>query len=183
MTAFAGLQKRYCNLVLNSRLALPDSLPKLIHVSITEQSLYFYSNKTLAAKYPVSTAANGVGCQEGSGCTPRGWHVVKSRIGSGVPVATIFRGRVAAGVASDLCDTSNDDLITSRILWLSGLEADINCGGDVDSYQRYIYIHGTAQEHLIGSPVSHGCIRMRNRDVIELFELVAEQTPVFISCG
>ena len=181
MTAFAELQNQYRKIVATGGLALPELLARLLHVNITDQTLSFYNNGKLAAIYPVSTAANGVGCLDGSGCTPYGWHIVKSLIGAGAPVATVFKGRVVSGVAATLCDSSNNDLITSRILWLAGLEAGINSGGEVDSYNRYIYVHGTAQEHLIGSPVSHGCIRMRNRDVIELFDLVSEQTPVFIS--
>ena len=102
MTAIAELQKQFRKINAAGGLALPDRLTNLIHVSIAEQSLTFYHNRLLAAVYPVSTAANGVGCQEGSGCTPHGWHIVKSRIGGCEPVATIFRGRIVSGVALSL---------------------------------------------------------------------------------
>jgi hypothetical protein len=180
MAAFAALQQSYAALIHREGLSANTVVRKLIHVSIAGQTLSYYNRGTLAAQYPVSTAANGPGCRNGSGCTPIGWHAVKSRIGDRQPVATIFRGREVSGIAQTLCDDSSDDLITSRILWLAGLETGVNLGADVDSYTRYIYIHGTAQEHLIGQPVSHGCVRLRNRDVIELFDHVPEHTPVYL---
>lgn len=183
MNAFAALHERYAALVRDRGLRLQQRVAKLIHVSIPEQTLSLYNLGLLAARYPVSTAANGAGCNHHSGCTPYGWHAIKSCIGEGQTIATVFKGREVTGVAETLCDDSSDDLITSRILWLTGLEDGINLGADVDSYSRYIYIHGTAQEHLIGKPVSHGCVRMRNRDVIELFDQVAEDTPVYIDAA
>ena len=180
MAAFAALQKSYAALVHREGLSANTDVRKVIHVSIASQKLSYYHRGILAAQYPVSTAANGPGCRSGSGCTPIGWHAVKTLIGDRQPVATIFRGREVSGVAQTLRDDSSDDLITSRILWLAGLETGVNRCADVDSYNRYIYIHGTAQEHLIGQPVSHGCVRLRNRDVIELFDHVSRHTPVYL---
>ena len=133
------------------------------------------------AVYPVSTSARGTGNRQDSGCTPSGWHCIAQKIGAGCTPGTIFKGRVAGAVAASLCDQSSYDLITSRVLWLRGLQPGINLGGDVDSFERYIYLHGTAQEQLIGRPVSHGCVRLVNRHVIELFDQIEEGTPVYIS--
>lgn len=154
---------------------------RLLLVSIASQTLQLFVNGELAAQYPVSTARNGVGCDDGSGCTPLGWHQISEKIGAGSPLGSLFRGRVATGeVADNLCSDACDDLITSRILWLRGLETGINCGAGVDSHARYIYLHGTAQEHLIGRPVSHGCIRLRNHNVIQLFDRVYTGAAVCI---
>lgn len=127
-------------------------------------------------RYPVSTAANGAGCTSGSYCTPLGRHRVKLKIGQGCPPGAVFVGRRASGeVFCESLHTSfpHRDWILSRILWLEGLESGVNRGGRVDTLRRFIYIHGTADEARIGTPVSHGCIRMRNEDMIELFDLVS----------
>ncbi len=150
-----------------------DCSSSLLLVSIRRQRLDYLSAAGQIESYPVSTAQNGVGCEEGSGCTPYGWHEIAEKIGDGAECGTIFKGRVPNGIiARDLESSTDDDAITSRVLWLRGLQSGINRQGPVDSYQRYIYIHGTAQEHLIGKPVSHGCVRMKNRDVIALFDRV-----------
>lgn len=165
---------------LNTRTP-PPPLHTLVAISILTQQLRLFQGGQLTAVYPVSTSANGVNCQEDSGGTPVGWHLIAEKIGQGCPLGTVFKGRIARAQATSLCDDSSDDLITSRILWLRGLESGLNLGQGVDSFDRYIYLHGTAQEHLIGQAVSHGCIRLNNRHVISLFDLVDIGTPVHIA--
>lgn len=163
-----------------SNLPLTLDAAGLILIDISNQSLCFIDCGLLKQTFQVSTATNGAGCRENSGCTPLGWHKVAEKIGEHEPVGSIFKGRRVSGLAESLTSIQDDDLITSRILWLSGLQPGVNGGGNVDSYSRYIYIHGTAQEHLIGSSVSHGCIRMRNEDIIELFDRVDRKTIVLV---
>lgn len=137
----------------------------------------------LIREYPVSTAKNGLGEKNGSYCTPRGRHRIAAKIGAGQPLYAVFKGRAPTGeVWSRELAAKNPgrDWILTRILWLEGLEPGKNKGGTVDSHSRYIYIHGTDEEHLIGTPASHGCIRMKNQDVAELFDLVEEGTEVRI---
>lgn len=155
-------------------------------ISIRQQRLYFYRDDALLREYPVSTSRFGAGSQSGSYRTPLGKHCVAEKIGGGANCNEVFIGRQPQGVLETLqCNqvALPDDLITGRILWLTGLEPGCNQGGAVDSHDRYIYIHGTAEEHLIGTPVSHGCIRMRNQDVIELFDLVETGCAVEIIDG
>ncbi len=152
-------------------------------VDLTAQSLTLWQGGAAARQWPVSTAANGPGEIQGSGCTPRGSHIVRAKIGAGQPAGTVFRGRrVAADVplysAEAAARYPGRDWILSRILWLSGCEPGVNRLGCVDTMRRYIYIHGTPQQESLGRPASHGCIRMRNADVIELFDLVSAGTPV-----
>lgn len=131
----------------------------------------------------VSTAANGPGEVNGSGCTPRGWHIVRAKIGAECPENAVFRARRPTGeiYSEALRQAEPDrDWILSRILWLSGLETGRNRMGMVDSMRRYIYIHGTPDEEPMGVALSHGCVRMRNRDIIRLFELVEAGTRVLI---
>ena len=136
------------------------------------------------ARYLVSTAANGVGCTKDSGCTPLGAHIIRAKIGADAPVNTVFVGRRPTG---EICTPElmaqypNRDWILTRILWLSGTEIGKNRLGNVDTMQRYIYIHGTPDSTDMGEVGSHGCVRMRNADVIELFDLVEAGTKVFIS--
>lgn len=133
--------------------------------------------------YRVSTALNGSGEIEGSGCTPRGRHVVRARIGAGAPPGAVFRGRRPTGevwTPELAARFPGRDWILSRILWLSGCEPGRNRLGKVDTMRRFIYIHGTPDDQPMGVPLSHGCIRMRNRDVIELFERVPVGTIVDI---
>lgn len=133
--------------------------------------------------YRISTASNGPGQQNGSGCTPRGKHYIRARIGEGQPLGTVFVGRRPTGeYYSRALAGSNPgrDWILSRILWLCGLEPGVNRGGEVDSMRRFIYIHGTPDTEPMGVPRSHGCIRMRNADVVELFDWLPVGTPVLI---
>ena len=136
------------------------------------------------ARYLVSTAANGVGCTKDSGCTPLGAHIIRAKIGADAPVNTVFVGRRPTGEICTpelMAQYANRDWILTRILWISGTEVGFNRLGNVDTMQRYIYIHGTPDSTDIGKIGSHGCIRMRNSDVIELFDLVETGTKVFIS--
>ncbi len=144
----------------------------------------FPDGDMLIREYPVSTARNGLGERNGSYCTPRGRHRIAEKIGAGQPLYTVFKARVPTGEiwSPELARIKPDcDWILTRILWLEGLEEGKNKGGTLDSHSRYIYIHGTDEEHLIGTPVSHGCIRMKNADMAELFDLVEEGTEVRIS--
>ena len=134
-------------------------------------------------RYSVSTARNGAGEASGSFCTPRGRHIIRARIGAGAPIGAAFRGRRPTGeVRTPELAAANPgrDWILTRILWLSGTEPGFNRLGEVDSMRRYIYIHGTPDTEPMGVPLSIGCVRMRNRDVAELFELVPAGTAVDI---
>jgi len=159
----------------------PDG--KLIHINISLQQLSLYADDRLLQSWPVSTALNGIGYLNGSFKTPAGIHRIAEMIGDGAEPGTVYRGRVTTGeciVPGVQSDTTDEDLITSRILWLQGLEPGVNQGGEIDSHARYIYIHGTADEARIGQPVSQGCIRMTNADVITLFDQVNVGTLVVI---
>jgi L,D-transpeptidase YbiS len=155
-----------------------------IDISIPEQRLRLLDDGgTVLADYPVSTALNGPGERKNSGCTPRGKHIVRAKIGEGQPVGAVFIGRRPTGEVWSpelAAEHPARDFILSRILWLSGCEVGVNRLGDVDSMQRYIYIHGTPDTEPMGVPRSHGCIRMRNADVIALFDQVPVGTPVII---
>ena len=156
---------------------------ELIYVSIKNQKLYHISDNTINNKYTISSAKKGIGNIRNSDKTPIGLHYIKEKYGQKTPVngrmiARKFEGLIAT-IYQDTSSSKTDD-ITSRILWLAGLEEGINKGGNVDSYQRYIYIHGTSEEGKLGTPASHGCIRMSNLDVINLFDKVKEGTKVLI---
>ncbi len=158
-----------------------------IDVSLGLQQLYLFEQGVdgdiLLRQYPVSTAKNGAGEASGSHCTPRGRHRIAEKIGAGAPLYAAFKARVPTGEIWSPQLAASDparDWILTRILWLAGLEPGKNQGGEVDSYARYIYIHGTNEEHLIGTPASHGCIRMRNTDVVDLFARVEVGTQVDI---
>ncbi len=125
-------------------------------------------------EYVISTSKFGVGSTENSFKTPLGWHRVNERYGHGKPAGAVFSSRVYTGKViprSQLKRATSEDMVLTRIMWLEGLEPSINSGKGIDSHERCIYIHGTNQEQLLGQPASHGCIRMSNDDVIELFEL------------
>ncbi|HWU85211.1 MAG TPA: GNAT family N-acetyltransferase [Rhodocyclaceae bacterium] len=153
-----------------------------IRISLPAQTLELIAaDGLLIRRYPVSTARNGAGELRGSYCTPTGRHIVRAKIGAGMPACTVFRGRRPNGqIWTPALDEPGKDWILSRILWLSGTERGINRLGQVDTMRRYIYIHGCADSAPMGVPESHGCIRMRNADVMELFELVPVYTPVNI---
>jgi lipoprotein-anchoring transpeptidase ErfK/SrfK len=155
-----------------------------IEISIQYQTLTLLDNfGGVKAKYRVSTAANGVGCLKDSGCTPLGEHVIRAKIGAGEAPNTVFVGRRPTGETCTpelMAEFANRDWILTRILWLSGKEIGKNRLGNVDTMQRYIYIHGTPDSTDMSKIGSHGCIRMRNVDVVELFELVEVGTQVLI---
>ena len=157
----------------------------LIQVSIPSQSLRLFDDGgRLCATYPVSTAARGVGEQRGSYCTPRGKHIVRARIGQGEAPGTVFVGRRPTGeiYTPELGEQfPQRDWILTRILWLSGIEPGINRLGCVDTMRRYVYIHGCPDSVELSVPGSHGCIRMRNADVIDLFDRVPVGTAVEIN--
>ena len=144
-----------------------------IDVSVRDQRLILTRDGEELRSYPISTSRFGIGTDEGSLKTPLGRFRIAEKIGDGAAPGTIFKARVALGPDDSLPDT--EDFITSRILWLDGLEEE-----NANTRNRFIYIHGTKHEDEIGTPASHGCIRMRNADVIELFALVDETTQVVI---
>jgi L,D-transpeptidase YbiS len=146
---------------------------KTIHVSIGDQLLTLNEDEQPIRTYPVSTSRFGVGTEEGSLKTPTGRFRVAQKIGGGMPSGTVFVGRVP--LEADKMPPPTEDLVMSRILWLDGLDEH-----NANTRDRFIYIHGTRREDKIGEAASHGCVRMRNEDVIELFELVGEGTPVVI---
>ncbi len=169
---------------------MPMNKSKII-IDIESQSLKLYerhhNQDKLQKVYSISTGKNGTGCQEGTGKTPLGQHVIANKIGADKAINSVFVARVATGeiYSEQLAKQApHRDWILSRILWLAGVEAGINQGnnakGCCDTYQRYIYIHGTPDSEPMGIAQSHGCIRMRNADIIELFEQVEEGTPVEI---
>lgn len=153
-----------------------------IHIDLGTQQLRLDLGRRCLV-YPVSTSGQGAGERNGSGCTPRGAHIVRVRIGAGAAPGTVFVGRRPTG---EICTPElyarapGRDWILTRILWLSGTEPGRNRLGDVDTMRRYIYIHGCPDEVPVGMPGSHGCIRMRNVDLVELFDQVPVGTPVLI---
>ena len=165
---------------LPGNAALADQRPFIV-VESQQQRLYRIDIESENSRsYPVSTAANGIGNRMDSFKTPCGIHRVRQKIGGGQPSGMVFEARVATGrIAHDL-DNRDHDEITSRILWLDGLEEGVNRNGACDTYSRYIYIHGTSDEKRIGEAVSAGCIRMKNADVIELFDDVLVNDLVLI---
>lgn len=156
-----------------------------IEISISNQTLTLFDNfGGIKATYTISTAANGCGCDKNSGCTPLGQHIIRAKIGADAPENTVFVGRRPTGEVFTpelMAEFPNRDWILTRILWLSGKEIGKNRLGNVDSMQRYIYIHGTPDSTELGKIGSHGCIRMRNSEIVELFDLVTTSTIVLIS--
>lgn len=154
-----------------------------IDISISEQLLSIVQDNVAVQSFPVSTAKNGPGEQMGSECTPRGWHKIRARIGSEQPMNSVFIGRRATGEIYTpelgLLYPQRDWILT-RILWLGGLEPGKNRYGRVDSAWRYIYIHGCPDQLMNGKPESHGCIRMSNWDVQDLFDQVKSGEMVYI---
>ena len=153
-----------------------------IHIATQQLDLLGDSGKVLRS-YAVSTAKNGTGERSGSYCTPRGKHVIRARIGAGLPENTVLVRRRPSGEIYNAelgAQFPERDWILTRILWLSGCEPGFNRLGEKDTMRRYIYIHGTPDSVTLGIPGSHGCIRMRNADLVELFDIVPAGTAVEI---
>ncbi len=160
--------------------ALADERP-FIYIDSKQQQLHWIDiDAEHNRSYSISTAEKGMGNRAESYKTPVGIHRIRQKIGGGQPQGMVFEARQPTGKVVRDFDNREKDEITSRILWLDGLEGGHNCGGDCDTYSRFIYIHGTSDEKRIGEPVSAGCIRMRNDDVIELFEEVLVNDLVLI---
>jgi L,D-transpeptidase YbiS len=153
---------------------MKNSLEVAIRISVAKQRLTLKSGRRKLAEYPVSTSRFGVGSKEGSRKTPVGEFRIAEKIGDGMPPGSIFKSRRPVKITKKRL--AGEDLIMTRILWLDGLEP-----GNANTHDRYIYIHGTNHEDKIGTPASIGCIRMKNADLIELFDQVAEGTRVEIS--
>ena len=150
----------------------PDAV--LLLVSLQEQRLLVARNGEPIRSYAVSTARAGAGSRANSGCTPLGWHRVTDWIGGDAVPGQVFVSRKPVGGViprEQWSDSVSADRVMTRILWLDGMEPGINQGRGIDSHARFIYLHGTNQEHLLGTPASHGCIRLANRDVMELYDL------------
>ena len=160
------------------------NLNSLLYINIDTQNMYLLQKGTISRAFKISSSYYGTGSKANSFKTPLGRHEIYKKIGEDLPINAILKGRVwngaIANVITDDIDTDFDH-VTSRILWLDGLEEGKNKGPGVDSRSRYIYIHGTAEEGLIGKPASDGCIRMYNSEVIELFGLVEEKAQVWIN--
>lgn len=154
-----------------------------IHINIAAQRLNLLINGRTEYSYSISTAKNGPGELAGSECTPRGWHTIRAKIGERQPINTVFVGRRTTGeiYTPDLQrEFPHRDWVLTRILWLSGMEPGYNRLGNKDSMRRYIYIHGCPDSEPMGVPLSHGCIRMRNIDIIQLFDMIKPGLPVLI---
>jgi L,D-transpeptidase YbiS len=152
---------------------MKKSAQTTIHISARTQQLTLKSGRKKLSAYPVSTSRFGLGTEEGSMKTPTGRFRIAEKIGDGMPVGTVFKSRRPVKATKKLL--RDEDLVMTRILWLDGLDPE-----NANTHERFIYIHGTNHEESIGEPVSHGCIRMRNADLVELFELVDADTPVVI---
>jgi lipoprotein-anchoring transpeptidase ErfK/SrfK len=181
---YVDMDDRYTPMLNELRARYPELAPDVAAVvSVGEQRLYLYRGDEQVANYPVSTSRFGTGSQLGSLKTPMGAHRVRRKIGQDAPIGRIFRGRADTGEQARILTEpvdNDDDHVTTRILWLDGLEPGRNLGGEVDSFRRYIYIHGTHEEGLIGRPASDGCVRMRNVDVVEVFGRLPENALVVI---
>lgn len=155
-----------------------------IEVNISSQRLQVYQANKQLRDYLISTAKNGVGEQNGSEKTPRGRHIIRAKVGQGYPANTVFVSRRPTGeiFTPELRKQyPQRDWILTRIFWLSGLEVGKNRLGPVDTMRRYIYIHGSPDDVVMGTPGSRGCIRMTNEEIIDLYELIPPGTPIFIS--
>ncbi len=155
---------------------------RFVIVDVAGQRVLLLEKGRPTLSWPASTSEKGVGGESGSFRTPPGWHRIHERIGDGAPAGTVFVSRAPTG-ETWRGETRDDDLILTRVLTLDGLEDGINRGPGVDSLERYIYLHGTNHEDLLGTPTSHGCVRLANRDIVELFDRVAEGDPVAIVAG
>lgn len=162
------------------RLSIPYSPHSLI-AHIPSQKLYHYNNNSLLTTYTISTSENTPSCQQNSFGTPWGMHKIAEKHGDDAEPGTVFKQRISIGKKYwEYPDPKNERLVTSRILWLQGLEPGLNQGPLIDSFDRFIYIHGTNREHLLGSPVTLGCITLSNQDVINLYNAIPCESLVWI---
>jgi lipoprotein-anchoring transpeptidase ErfK/SrfK len=153
---------------------MPMQTPsKVLHVSIPDQRLYVKAGEAILHAYPISTSRFGIGTDEGSMKTPTGRFRIAEKIGDGAALGTVFESRLPVDSVEQSAGT--DDMVMSRILWLDGLEEH-----NANTRDRFIYIHGTNHEDQLGEPASHGCVRMKNSDIVELFALIDVDTPVII---
>lgn len=167
------LSIRYPNYTFNS----------FIYVEVKQQRLHFIENDSLVRTYVISTGAKGLGNKQNSFKTPSGLHEISTKLGENVPVGGILKGSWYTGKLATITQDSTickEDIVCTRAMRLRGLEKGKNAGAGIDTHNRHIYIHGTPDEGMLGKPISHGCIRMANDDVIELFDLVNTHTKVII---
>jgi len=171
------------NIIKEAENYISKEFEELVFVSIKNQKLYHIKNKEIINIFIISSSEYGTGSENGSNKTPLGLHKIKEKYGEKTPINGRMVGRVFYGdiatIYNDATKSKTDD-VTSRILWLEGMEQGKNKGEEIDSYKRYIYIHGTSEEGRLGTPVSHGCIRMKNKDVIDLYDMVEVGTLVLI---
>ncbi|WP_020559666.1 L,D-transpeptidase [Thiofilum flexile] len=157
----------------------------VVLIDATSQELILIRHGQEAGRWTISTAEAGLGSKKGSNQTPLGVHRIATKIGANAPLGTVFKARANSGRIARILTApgarSGEDNVTTRILWLDGLEPGLNKGGNVDSKERFIYIHGTDEEGRLGAPASHGCIRMRNQEVVDLFNQVDKDTLVVIA--
>lgn len=173
-------------LLQNLQSRFPNySTEQVVLIDASNQKLLLIEKGQVTHRWIISTAEAGLGSRKGSNQTPLGAHRLAQKIGDGAPLGTVFKARQNTGRIAKILTApgarSGEDNVTTRIMWLDGLEPGLNKGDKVDSYQRFIYIHGTDEEGRLGAPASHGCIRMRNQDVIDLYDRVREDTLVFIA--
>ncbi len=154
-------------------------LPKdglLLVADTATQTLTVFDGDTIVSRLLMSTAVAGTGNRENSNQTPLGWHRVEERFGAGEPIGRVFKSRAPQReLVKEFTAAESGDYVLTRILWLRGLQPGYNAGKGIDSHDRCIYLHGTNQEHLLGTPASHGCIRLANADIVELFDRVASR--------
>ena len=171
------------NIIQKANNYISTDYSELLFVSIENQKMYHIKEGAIVKKYIISSSEYGTGSEAGSNKTPLGLHKVKEKYGDETPINGRMIGRVFYGQIATLYNDktkSKTDDVTSRIFWLEGLEKGKNKGEGIDSYKRYIYIHGTSEEGRLGTPASHGCIRMRNKDVIDLYKIIEVDTLVLI---
>lgn len=177
------MPKNYAEIkLLWNTLGITKPLTQCLVIDVKQQVLHVYEDDRVTQRYSISTAKNGIGNEKDSYQTPYGLHVIGEKIGAQQAINTVFKARQATGEIAVINHPkyTQQDCITTRILWLWGLQEGINLSGRVDTKQRYIYIHGTPDEHQIGQAVSHACIRMKNADILELFEHIKNKAIVYI---
>lgn len=171
------LQNKYKERLKETVKLIPQDY---IYIDTNSQELLFVRKSVVSETYPVSTSKYGLGNREDSFKTPEGIHRITDKIGSGAPLFRIFESREDTGINWSR-EMNEGNIVLTRILRLEGIEPGKNRGRGIDSYERYIYIHGTNREDMIGKPMSHGCVCMKNNDIVKLFDMVEEGTLVIIS--